>query len=306
MVIKNLKNMKISLKLFAVACMAMLFQSCYEDYKFDYDHTTAYFARQKPLRTLVDEENKDMKFTFGTVLAGVYSNEKNWNVYYEVQPELLEEYPDKELLPEEYYTLSNSNHIVVPEGNILGEIEVKIDKDKFMSDPKSLNGTYVLPVKITSCDMDSILENKDYSLIALKYFNKFHATYFLKGTDTKFNVDGTEADKVEYNSDDLVQNNRIHELTTLSKNSLKVPFIGRFNVEKHFMKISVDEDNNVSVEGMDGSVISSVTGSGKSNYDENNHPHFNLEYEYTDEDGLKHKVQEELIYLKTVLKLEEW
>ena len=105
----------------------------------------------------------------------------------------------------------------MPEGNILGEIEVKIDKDKFMSDPKSLNGTYVLPVKITSCDMDSILENKDYSLIALKYFNKFHATYFLKGTDTKFNADGTEADKVEYNSDDLVQNNRIHELTTLSK-----------------------------------------------------------------------------------------
>lgn len=297
--------MKYTIKILAFICFVLTLQSCYEDYKSDYTHTTAYFARQKPLRTLLDD-GKDMSFTFGTCLAGVYKNEKVWNVYYEVQPDLLNDYPDKELLPEDYYTLSDNNHIVVPKGKILGEIKVNINKEKFMNDPKGLNGTYVLPVKITSSDMDEILENKEYSLIALKYYNKYHGTYFFKGVDTKYDAAGNEIDKVEYNSDDLVKNNRIHELVTMSANSVKVPCIGRFNAKDYFMELSVDKENKVSFGSLAGSKIVDITGNGNFSYDGKNHPHFMLNYNYIDEEGLKHSVSEELIFIKTVLKMELW
>ena len=54
--------MKTSFKLLLAVCSFMWLQSCYEEYKFDYTHTTAYFARQKPLGTLVEEEGKEYVF----------------------------------------------------------------------------------------------------------------------------------------------------------------------------------------------------------------------------------------------------
>ena len=33
-----------------------------------------------------------MCFTFGVVLSGVYSNEKDWKVEFEIAPELLDDY----------------------------------------------------------------------------------------------------------------------------------------------------------------------------------------------------------------------
>ena len=84
-----------------------------------------------------------MCFTFGVVLSGVYSNEKDWKVEFEIAPELLDDYSEMKLLPEDYYSLSDNRNIVIPAGKILGEIEVKMDKEKFMNDPLALTG-YVL------------------------------------------------------------------------------------------------------------------------------------------------------------------
>ena len=294
--------MKTSFKLLLAVCSFMWLQSCYEEYKFDYTHTTAYFARQKPLRTLVEEEGKNMCFTFGVVLSGVYSNEKDWKVEFEIAPELLDDYSEMKLLPEDYYSLSDNRNIVIPAGKILGEIEVKMDKEKFMNDPLALTGVYALPIRIVHSETDSILENADYTIIAVKYVNKYHGHYWVKGEDSKYDSSGTLIDTETYSSADLVTNRRA-TLVSKGRNTLSIPYIGRFNSDGYSMMLKVDNAGEVKLVGDIKSSIKEVAGAGT--YDEGKNI-FAVEYSYTDGDGYKDVVKDELIFSNLELKLEEW
>lgn len=297
--------MKTSIKLLSVACLAMAMQSCYEEYKFDYTHTTTYFANQKPLRTLVEDPSSDaLTFSFGAVLAGKYENDQDYKVSYEIDPSLLDSgfhtSENMELLPADYYTLSDPATILVPAGDIVGEVAVTIDKEKFMSDPKGVEGKYVLPLRMVATEADSINGEKYYTMIAVQYVSEHAGHYYVKGKDVR-NTDGNE---VEYNSDDLVSN-RLVELTNISKDQVNVPYVGRYNTADDFMTLNID-GTTVTFPDNYSTTVTNVSGSGSYTYTDKNTKNMTLNYSYTDADGAAHTVTEELIFTKLVLTFEEW
>ncbi|WP_158293205.1 DUF1735 domain-containing protein [Tamlana fucoidanivorans] len=285
-------------KVVLLICIGSLFllQACYEDYKEDYIYSATYFARQYPIRTLVDEADKDMTLEIGAVLGGKYSNDVNERASFIIQDTLLnaDNYPQFTKLPDNYYTLK-SNDIVIPSGQFKGSTTMTINKDLFLNDPLAIGNNYALPIEMTESTADTILHSKRYSVVVIKYFNQYHGWYYVKGVDTNTS-DNTS---VTYSNDDLVLNEDVL-LQTTSKNELTVPYVGNPDVSGRNMNFSIDTDGSV--------IISedNVTGtSGTGSYDSNTR-NFTLDYSYTDGDGAVHTVKDTLIYRNTELILEEW
>ncbi len=269
-------------------------QGCYDDYKEDYTHTTTYFARQFPLRTLVDLNNQDMTFEIGAVLGGKYSNNSNEEVDFIIEDTLLNAYPNLTKLPDNYYNISSSS-ITIPSGEFLGRASVTLNKDLFMNDALAVGNNYALPLQIVNATTDFILEDKHYSIIVVRYYNQYHGWYYVKGVDTNT----TDNTSVTYSEEDLVRNEDML-LETTSKNELSVPYVGNPDVSGRGMAFSINNET-VSISG--GSGVTNVNGTGTYDPDTRN---FTIEYNYTDGDGDAHSVRETLIYRNTELILEEW
>ncbi|NMH89051.1 DUF1735 domain-containing protein [Flavivirga algicola] len=269
-------------------------QGCYDDYKEDYTHTTTYFARQFPLRTLVDSDGQDMTFEIGAVLGGKYSNNNNEQVDFIVDDALLSAYPSLTKLPDSYYSISSSS-MTIPSGEFLGKASVTLNKELFMNDPLAVGNNYALPLQIVDATTDFILEDKHYSIIVVRYYNQYHGWYYVKGEDTNT----TDNTSVIYSENDLV-NNEDMLLETTSKNELSVPYVGNPDVSGRGMTFSINAET-VSISG--GAGITNLSGTGTYNPNTRN---FTIEYNYTDGDGDAHSVKETLIYRNTELILEEW
>ncbi|TYA84340.1 DUF1735 domain-containing protein [Seonamhaeicola marinus] len=274
----------------------VLLQGCYDDYKEDFEYTTTYFPRQFPLRTLVDADGEDLKFEVGVVLGGKYSNDTNEEVGFIVEDTLLDAYPELTKLPDNYYSM-NASSFTIPSGKFKGSVPVTLDKDLFMNDALAVGNNYALPLQLVTTTTDSILQDRHYTILVLKYFNKYHGWYYVKGTDTN-----TQDNSVEtYSETDLVENEDML-LQTIAKDSLAVPYAGNPDVSGRGMKMQISENGNVVLSDGSGN-ISSLSGTGT--YDSSTR-NFVLQYNYTDENGAVHAVEEELIYRNTELNLEEW
>lgn len=297
-IIRKLEIMK-KILLFISVASTFLFQGCYDDYKEDFEYTTTYFARQFPLRSLVEEEGQDMTFEVGAVLGGKYNNNTNEEVSFVIQDTLLNanNYPQFTMLPKSYYTLSSQN-ITIPKGQFKGNTTVTINKDLFMNDPLAIGKSYALPVEMVSSTADRILQGKHYSVIVIRYYNKYHGWYYVKGEDKNL----TKNTSVVYSNTDLVKNEDML-LETTSKDQLKVPYVGNPIVNGRDMVFTISNGNVVIAQGTGGGGISSVTGSGT--YDSATR-NFAIEYSYTDGIGEQHSVKETLIYRNTELILEDW
>ena len=197
-----------------------LLTSCYNaDKEFpDYEGgTTAYFAYQNPVRTLIlgndiydntlDNEHKcriwsPMGGAYGgrdayvdivvdeTLCDNLYFMYVNGNAANPVLP-----------MPSAYYTLL-SNRIAY-NGDQRGYVEVQFT-DAFFADPKAIENTYVIPLLMTKATgIDHILTGtpreglspsrtntedwdvlaKDYVLYCVKYINPWDAKYIRRGVD---------------------------------------------------------------------------------------------------------------------------
>ncbi len=291
--------MKIMIKKIAVFIFIGAFfvlQGCYDNYKEDYLFTTTYFARQFPIRTLVDADNEDLKFEVGAVLGGKYSNGVNEEVDFVIKEELLDAYPELTLLPDNYYSIQERSFII-PSGKFKGTLPIMIDKELFMNDALSVGINYALPLQIVSATTDSILANKDYSIIALRYYNKYHGWYYIKGKDTNTQDNSV----VTYSEDDLVSNEDMLLITT-AKDGLSVPYAGNPKISGRSMQMQVENNGNVTLSNGDGG-ITALNGTG--NYNSNTR-NFSIQYNYTDANGDVHTVEEELIYRNTELNLDQW
>ena len=194
--------------------------SCYNaDREFpDYEEgTTAYFAYQDPIRTLVlgndiydNTLDNEHKCRIWATMGGAYGG-RNATVDFVVDPTLCNNLwftdaggnPDTPVLPmpEAYYKLA-SNQIPY-NGDARGYVEVQFT-DAFFADPKSIENTYVIPLVMTNvtgidhilrgtpreglspsrtCVEDWDIEAKDYVLYLVKYMNPWQAKYIRRGVD---------------------------------------------------------------------------------------------------------------------------
>ncbi len=274
----------------------------YETFTNDFDYTSVYFATQKPLRTVVADD--DMSFKVGVALGGVRENTKTETVTFVVDPELLK-LPGAsgfEILPDSYYTLSNDEKMVITPRNLIGDITVTLNKEKFTSDPNATIAYYALPLRIVSSTTDSVLRGnesvaaKDYTIVTIQYISKFSGSYYHKGLQTRVDNNNT----ITYSLPDLSKN-QVWRLNTVDANQVTTSGAGAISTGG--IKLTVSSNNAVSVSA--GSGISSASGSGSFNPEKNE---FYLSYTYTS-DGIIYNVKDTLIQRQPPeqeLRFEEW
>ena len=204
----------------ALGTMALTYSSCNNaDHEFpDYEGgTTAYFAYQFPVRTLVlgndiydNTLDNAHKCQIWSTMGGAYGGRDAYadivvdeslcdNLYFvdeggnPAAPVLP--------MPSSYYSLA-SNQIAY-NGDSRGYVEVQFT-DAFFSDPKAIENTYVIPLVMTGVrGIDQILtgtplegqspsrtdtENwgvlaKDFVLYCVKYMNPWQGKYIRRGVD---------------------------------------------------------------------------------------------------------------------------
>jgi hypothetical protein len=217
-----MKMMKLKNNIYGVV-MGALSLTCVSCYNADKDFpdyqggTTAYFAYQYPIRTLIlgndiydNTIDNEHKCQIWSTMGGAYSG-RNATVDIVVDPTLCDNlwFVDEggnastpvQAMPTDYYRLS-SNQIPY-NGDSRGYVEVQFT-DAFFNDPKSVENTYVIPLVMTKANgIDKILAGtpragttpsrtnlsywevlaKDYVLYCVKYINPWDAKYIRRGVD---------------------------------------------------------------------------------------------------------------------------
>ena len=214
--------MKLKKYIFGIALgtFSLTWTSCYNaDREFpDFqDGTTAYFAYQYPVRTLIlgndiydNTLDNEHKCRIWSTMGGAYSG-RDATVDFIVCDSLCDNLwfvdeggnPATPVLPmpKAYYQLSSN---VIPyNGDSRGYVEVQFT-DAFFSDEKAIENTYVIPLLMTKVDgIDKILTGKpreglspsrtntedrdtlakDYVLYCVKYMNPWQGKYIRRGVD---------------------------------------------------------------------------------------------------------------------------
>ena len=200
--------------------VALTWTSCYNaDREFpDYQEgTTAYFAYQYPVRTLIlgndiydNTLDNEHKCRIWSTMGGAYSG-RNATVDFVVDESLCENlwFVDEggnpaapvQPMPTAYYQLSGN---VIPyNGDSRGYVEVQFTND-FFDDEDAIGNTYVIPLRMTKATgIDHILTGtpreglspsrtntedwdvlaKDYVLYCVKYMNPWQGKYIRRGVD---------------------------------------------------------------------------------------------------------------------------
>lgn len=187
-------------KIFVFLLLSVAMVSCYEDYIFDYEYSGIYFPYQIDVRTFVVGEG--MKIQVGAALGGVRENTMDRNVSFSLDntlltPAMLTRFktasnayikdPSSTVttqlqLPSNYYTISNSSTMVIKTGQHMGSVVIKADSANFLADAASKVATYVLPLRITDADADSVIVPKSYTVIGFKYENMLFGKYWHGGS----------------------------------------------------------------------------------------------------------------------------
>lgn len=203
-----------------VGALALACTSCYNaDKDFpDYEGgTTAYFAYQDPVRTLIlgndiydNSLDNQHKCQIWATMGGAYGGRKA-NVDFVVDESLCNNlyFTDEGgnaaapvlPMPKEYYTLQANT--IPYNGDARGYVEVQFT-DAFFNDEKSVQNTYVIPLLMTKATgIDHILTGtprqgfspartnpegwlavpKDYVLYCVRYMNPWQGKYIRRGVD---------------------------------------------------------------------------------------------------------------------------
>jgi hypothetical protein len=288
----------------------------YEDFLTDYDFSAVYFATQKPLRTIVAYDK--MTFKVGVALAGKRENTTDEWVSYKIEPSLLDD-TGFILLPEEYYSISDSETMIIPKGKFLGDVTITLDRSAFTSDPLAHLNTYAIPLRAYETSADSILAGnfdkegnvltpaKDYTVLVVKYISPLHGTYYHKGIQRKLDDSGEVVEEKAYSTSDLSKN-QTWDLSTEALNEVETSGAGTFVTQgnsRYGLRLIRNEDNTVTIEEVSGSNITLLEGEGSYDADKRE---FLLDYKFL-ENGVEYHVTDNLILRQAPeldLRFEEW
>ena len=200
--------------------LTLSFASCYnsdQDFPDYQEGTTAYFAYQYPVRTLIlgndiydNSLDNAHKCQIWATMGGAYGG-RNATVDFVVDESLCDNLWFVNAggnasapvlpMPREYYTLSSNT--IHYNGEPRGYVEVQFT-DAFFNDPKAIENTYVIPLLMTNVKgIDHILTGtphvgfdpvrtnldewnilaKDYVLYCVKYMNPWQGKYIRRGVD---------------------------------------------------------------------------------------------------------------------------
>jgi len=219
----------------------------------DFDYTTAYFPFQSPVRTLILDDTYEidnsndlqLKFIISAAMGGVYENRETRTLRYEVDETLADGLVSANgdpvmALPQTYYSFSGTadNTFTIPSGALSGGIEVQLS-EAFLNDSLAVGMNYVIPLRLVEASTDSILmgkpvtgspdvrrasdwevQPKNFTLFGIKYVNKYHGTYLMRGeSEVRDAATNDLVEEVSYRQN-LVVNDEVVRLGTFYRNSV--------------------------------------------------------------------------------------
>jgi hypothetical protein len=333
-------------KIFYLLSIVTLLYGCEnKDVDFpDFAFQAVFFPYQTPVRTLSlgDEEIGDNSidlehaFSIGAAIGGMYENTKDREITIEYAPDLAIKIKNGsdtiKLLPTQYYN-ATFDKITIPAGSFFGKLRVNLT-DAFFTDSLTTGMRYVIPLRITGAQGDSILtgvplssvtspdpriaahwavQPKNYVLFGVKYINPTHGVYLLRGKRKNINI---PTDSLVY-SKSFIDDNDITKLSTRSMTENYMSTVGggsnkEATLAKWSMKLLFDNANkSVTVSRRNAATVS-ATGTGKfyskadaqaESYNGKKHRTIYLDYTYIDGPNTYH-VNDSLVFVDTDLKFE--
>lgn len=293
---KNENDMKLN-RIFVLLPVACALWSCgFDDEPIQFDYTSVYFVNQAYNRNVIVGEG--LAFKPGVQFAGVIKNNAERLVKYTVDASLVP--AGKTALPEDYYTMEGNNStIVIPKGQMKGYVQFRLDSTKFVGDPRSLTGEFVLPLRLTDLSgIDRITENKGTMLLSLSYFAKQQANYTYSGSSDKTVIATGATTTVNYaNNPTLTASFRL--LHTVGPDLLRMEGDKAANTEPvlgattFYVKVPVYGGGDVTIMA-DPVCPVAVEPNGTSTYDEATRT-FTLRYKYT-RDGADYTAVDVMVF----------
>ncbi len=237
------------------------------------------------------------RFHIGISMGGVYENTLDREVRFEYDPSLvpdgLRAVPSRGatldsilVLPPEYYELnpSSGSVVTIPEQEFSGRIEVQLN-DAFFEDSLSLLNTYVIPLRITEAmNVDSVLtglpvaENpvrtksahwdpsappRDFTLFMVKFINKYHGDYLIRGVDYSLDSADNRVDTLIYRDKYLERNKTVKLKSGGLRNIITNHTGSKISDDgKYALTLDMNEAGSVSVGSMpDAIFVASGSGS---------------------------------------------
>ena len=249
--------------------------SCNQEKEFpDFGTQSVYFAYQYPVRTITLGEdanvNTDLdnayKCQIYAATGGVYSSKKDVSIGFVVDKSLLGNgllfgagKNQIMAMPENYYSFGSDN-IMIRNGELAGGVDVQLT-DAFFADPKAIQNTYVIPLKMTTVNnADLILPNKSFVLYAVKYVNQYHGNYLRRGRDIITGaVNQTISRRNQY-----VEKDEVIKLPTRSLKEIEFPVVYKDAESKNInatLVLKFENDGNCTVSSATTGIEAS--GSGK-------------------------------------------
>jgi len=257
-----------------IGVIVMLSSCENQENKFDdYDYTAVYFPFQTPVRCIslgvdrVDNSlDREHKFNIGVSIGGMYENYRDWTCKFEVAPDLAQNLKTDAgdtvlLMPESYYTLSNTENVTIPSGSFNGLIQVQLS-DAFFEDPLAISNHYVIPLRLMDTDADSILSGKpakdvvdkriiadwdanapakDFTLFMVKFVNEQHGSWLRRGVDY-LGEDGAYSDTNSYRRQ-YVEKDQVASLKTSGRWKCEGSFVGKALGEGAALEMTFDGNN---------------------------------------------------------------
>lgn len=296
--------MKMKNLIIAIAAVMLIITSCepYEDYVTDYSSSIVYFGTDKPLRTVIARD-ADMQIKLGVVLAGRRENTTEEWVSYVIDTAMLAG-TGLVLLPENYYSLSNTDKFIIPVGKVLGEVVMTINHDLFTADPNATLKHYALPLRLLETSVDSINSVKDSTIVAIKYVSQNGGFYYRKGVRNMLDANGAVVETLIFRNKDLSKND-VWKLQTIAVDSLVMSKGSVAATSPDVaLKIKLSKSGEVSI----GAVSSAISISETSSTFDKDKREFYLNYKYT-QGGNTYSMIDTLIQRQDPekdLRFEEW
>lgn len=234
----NNKVMKRSI--FALISSLFIATGCYEDYVQDFDYSAVFIAYQYDLRTFVLDEGEQFKFT--VALGGVMQNGTDRNIVLVPDERLIlgamdgmknsnlvsGSYVVSEIkeagvtalntLPESYYTVDGLDGLTIQKGSHTAAVTVRAT-ERMRSDEKAFIPYYAIAYRIENAQADTVIQGKDFGVVAVKCENRFYGNWARSGRVVSFGPDGSEISST-YQGKDL-SDTRVYKLSTVDGLSLK-------------------------------------------------------------------------------------
>jgi hypothetical protein len=239
----------------------------------DYDYNAVYFPIQYPVRTLSLGEDRidnpldrELKFHIGVSIGGMYENTEDWLVEFVYDESLAQNLETSTgdtimIMPESYYSMSPTGSVTIPVGSFSGLIQIQLE-EAFLDDPLSIGRHYVIPLRITDTDADSILSGfavsevpdkrvaddwmvdappRDFTLFMVKYVNQYHGRYLRRGTAYKLDGPGGQIIDTTVYRNKYVEKDQVVTLITKGRYTVQNNFIGKDFGAGYAMRLIFDD-----------------------------------------------------------------